>query len=63
MNPPRFQIGQTVRVTNPHTPSWIGEIYKRMVVDETYEYWVTNAPLVFPGHPRLAWEEELEQIP
>lgn len=58
MKSPKFEIGQLVAVQH-HMANFTGIIYKRVLVDDMYEYWVTNAPEIMPGFPLLLWEDEL----
>lgn len=58
MKTPKFEIGQLVTVQY-RMANFTGIIYKRALVDDAYQYWVTNAPEIVPGVPVRLWEDEL----
>jgi hypothetical protein len=60
--PPRFNLGDRVKVTHPRDGTWEGRVIWRAFADKEmmWEYEVTGAPRMFEGHYRpLAWEGEI----
>lgn len=71
MNPePKFNIGDTVRCARTSSQygdfDFVGQVYRRNLVDDEWEYWVTNAPPIVPNaldlHPLLVWESEMTLV-
>jgi hypothetical protein len=65
---PKFKVGDCVHCFRAPSPSAIAFDFKGMVymsadAGDEYEYWVTNAPMLFPGQPLLIWESEMTKIP
>lgn len=59
---PKFKVGDKVKVNHPHLPAWTGRVTRVKEQDDTFEYWTTNAPILYNSFPCLAWEQEMEIV-